>query len=229
LHWLKGAVSAEKGNRTEAMKMGSWHLRLSFCVCTVLLYAGFCFGADLKSAKRAYEQKNYGTALKELMPLAEQGNAEAQVLLGNMYLTGRGVLTDPDRAVKLFNASAEQGNADAQFFLGSIYLLPHTDIPEGLKWLRLSAEQGNQDAQLLLGKSYLEGLKELPADPVQADMWFRLAAHQNLPFYENELHAAERQMNSAQIAQGKALAASWKPKVATASGAKTAAQAERKN
>jgi hypothetical protein len=229
LHWLKGAVSAEKENRTEAMKMGYWHLRLSFCVCTVLLYAGFCFGADLKSAKRAYEQKNYGTALKELTPLAEQGNAEAQVLLGNMYLTGRGVLTDPDRAVKLFKASAEQGNADAQFFLGSIYLLPHTDIPEGLKWLRLSAEQGNQDAQLLLGKSYLEGLKELPADPVQADMWFRLAAHQNLPFYENELHAAERQMNSAQIAQGKALAASWKPKVATASGAKTAAKAERKN
>ena len=209
--------------------MRSWHLRLSFCVCTVLLYAGFCFGADLKSAKRAYDQKNYGIALKELTPLAEQGNAEAQVLLGNMYLTGRGVLKDPDRAVKLFKASAEQGNADAQFFLGSIYLLPHTDIPEGLKWLRLSAEQGNQDAQLLLGKSYLEGLQELPADPVQADMWFRLAAHQNLPFYENELHLAERQMNSAQIAQGKALAASWKPKVATASDAKTAAQAERKD
>ena len=209
--------------------MRSWHLRLSFCVCTVLLYAGFCFGADLKSAKRAYEQKNYETAFKELTPLAEQGNAEAQVLLGNMYLTGRGVLKDPDRAVKLFKASAEQGNADAQFFLGSIYLLPHTDIPEGLKWLRLSAEQGNQDAQLLLGKSYLGGLEELPADPVQADMWLRLAARQNLPFYENELRAAERQMNSAQIAQGKALAASWKPKVATASGAKTAAQAELKN
>ena len=209
--------------------MRSWHLRLSFCVCTVLPYAGFCFGADLKSAKRAYDQKNYGIALKELTPLAEQGNAEAQVLLGNMYLTGRGVLKDPDRAVKLFKASAEQGNADAQFFLGSIYLLPHTDISEGLKWLRLSAEQGNQDAQLLLGKSYLEGLQELPADPVQADMWFRLAAHQNLPFYENELHAAERQMNSAQIAQGKALAASWKPKVAVVSGAKSAAQAERKD
>jgi len=164
-----------------------------------------------------------------LTPLAEEGNAEAQVLLGNMYLTGRGVLQDPDRAIKLFKASAEQGNADAQFFLGSIYLLPHTDIPEGLKWLRLSAEQGNKDAQLLLGKSYLEGLKELPADPVQADMWFRLAANQNLPFYQNELQAAERQMNSAQIAKGKELAAAWKPKVAAAPADKTAAQAERKD
>lgn len=209
--------------------MGAWLRGFTASVFTVVICGGLAAGADLKSAKRAYEQKNYGTALKELTPLAEQGNAEAQVLLGNMYLTGRGVLKDPERAVKLFRASAEQGNADAQFFLGSIYLLPHTDIPEGLKWLRLSAEQGNQDAQLLLGKSYLEGLKELPADPVQADMWFRLAAHQNLPFYENELHAAERQMNAAQIAQGKALAASWKPKVATASGAKTAAQAEQKN
>ena len=78
--------------------------------------------------------------------------------------------------------------------------------------MRLSAEQGNQDAQLLLGQAYFQNLKELQPDPVQADMWLRLAAKDNLPFYQLQLEAAERQMNADQIAKGKALAAAWKPK-----------------
>ena len=209
--------------------MRSWLRRFLVCAFTILLCSRLSAAADLKVAKRAYQQNDYATAFREFTPLAAQGNEEAQLFLGKMYMLGQGVPRDSDLAIKWFRAAAVQGDSEAQFFLGSMYLLPQKDIGEGLKWLRLSAEQGDQDAQLLLGKSYLEGLKELPADPVQADMWFRLAAHQNLPFYENELHAAERQMNSAQIAQGKALAASWKPKVATASGAKTSAQAERKN
>ena len=128
-----------------------------------------------------------------------------------MYLMGEGVLKDPDQASKWFKASAAQGNADAQFFLGSIYLLPHRDIAEGVKWLLLSAEQGNKDAQWLLGKAYLQGDKDLPRDPVQAEMWLRLAAKDNLEFYENALRSAEGQMSPEQIAKGKALAEAWKP------------------
>jgi len=43
-------------------------------------------------------------------------------------------------------------------------------------------------------------------------MWLRLAAKDNLDFYQNELRVAEGQMSAEQIAQGKALAESWKPK-----------------
>ncbi len=168
--------------------------------------------ADLKSAKRAYEQKDYAKAAKDATPLAERGNADAQLLLGKMFLLGQGVLKDPDQAVKWFKASATQGNADAQFYLGSFYLLPHRDIVEGAKWLRLSAEQGNQDAQWLLGKAYLQGDKDLPRDPVLAYMWLRLAAQGNLEFYQNAFHAAEMQMTRDQIAKGKALVDAWKPK-----------------
>jgi TPR repeat protein len=184
----------------------------SFSISTILLCAGLTAGADLESAKRAYEQKDYATAFKEATAVAEKGNADAQVLLGRMYLTGRGVVKDPDTAIKWFKAAAAQGNADAEFLLGSMYLLPHSDIAEGLKWVRLAAEQGNQDAQLLLGKTYLEGLPELPRDPVQGEMWLRLAAKDNLPFYETELIAAEKEMSPEQIAKGKALAEAWKPK-----------------
>ena len=192
--------------------MGSKVRRISLRAFTIVLCASFSVGADLASAKRAYEQKDYATAFKEFTPLAEKGNAGAQFILGKMYWDGQGVLKDPDQAIKWFKLSAAQGNADAQFYLGSFYLLPHRDIAEGVKWLRLSAEQGNQDAQWLLGKAYLQGDKELPRDPVQAEMWLRLAAKDNLEFYENALRAAEGQMAADQIAKGKALAAAWTPK-----------------
>jgi len=194
------------------MKMSSWLQRLSLYAFTVLLCVSLSAAADLDSAKRAYQQKDYATAFKELTPLAEKGDADAQLILGKMYWMGQGVLKDPDQAMKWFKASALQGNADAQFYLGSIYLLPHTDIAEGVKWLRLSAEQGNQDAQWMLGKTYLQGAKELPRDPVQAEMWLWLAAKDNLEFYQKGLLAAERQLTPEQIASGKALAAAWKPK-----------------
>src|SRR5262247_2326225 len=188
-------------------------------MAAILLCAGLTAGADLESAKHAYQQEDYATALQDATVLAEQGQAEAQVLLGRMYLTGRGVPKDPDTALKWFKAAAVQGNADGAFLLGGMYLLPRSDIPEGLRWVRLAAEQGNQDAQLLLGQNYMKGLPGLPRDPVQGGMWLRLAAKGSLPFYAAQLAAAERVMSAEQRAQSKALAAAWQPKPGLRRGA----------
>jgi len=192
--------------------MRSWLRRFLVCAFTILLCSRLSAAADLEVAKRAYQQSDYATAFREFTPLAEQGNEQAQLFLGKMYMLGQGVLKDPAQAIKCFKASAAQGNADAQFFLGAMYLLPQTDIGEGVKWLRISAEQGNQDAQWLLGKTYMQGAKVLARDLVQAEMWLRLASSKNLEFYQTELNAAERQMTADQIAKGKALAEAWKPK-----------------
>jgi len=206
---------------------GFWLRHFSMFALIVLIGASLS-AADIESAKRAYEQKDYATALKEFTPLADQGKAEAQLYLGKMYMTGQGVLRDPDRAIRWFKASALQGNADAQFFLGSIYLLPQKDVPEGMRWMHLSADQGNKDAQYLLGKAYIQGLKEVARDPVQAEMWLRLAAKDNLEFYQNQLIAAEEQMTPDQISKGKAMAEAWKPKV-VAGSTNAAARKEQKN
>ena len=194
--------------------------RFSICALMIILGAAFSAADDLESAKRAYKQADYATALKELTPLAKQGNPEAEILLGRMYLRGYGVLKDPDQAWDLFQAAAKQGNADGEFFIGARSVMRHVDIAEGLNYLKLSADQGNQDAQLLLGKTYLEGIgSDLPRDPVQAEMWVQLAAKNNLDFYQSELSAAERQMSPDQIAKGKALAQAWKPKHGLPAGA----------
>jgi TPR repeat protein len=192
--------------------MSVWLQRACFCTFAILLCVQTSAAANLKSAESAYKKKDYAAALKVFEPAAKEGNAEGELYLGRMYLLGQGVPTDRNEAAKWLKASGDQGNADAQFFLGTMYLLTRKDVPQGLMWMRLSAEQGNQDAQLLLGQTYMQGVKELPRDMVQADMWMRLAAKGNLPFYQLQVEGAERQMNSADIKKAEALAAVFKPK-----------------
>ena len=49
-------------------------------------------------------------ALQEIRSLAEQGDADAQFLLGFMYAYGKGVAQDFAKAVKWYRKAAEQGN-----------------------------------------------------------------------------------------------------------------------
>ena len=61
----------------------------------------------------AYKRGDYATALRLLRPLAAQGNAAAQYLLGLMYGRGDGVPQDDAEAVKWYRLAAEQGLAAA--------------------------------------------------------------------------------------------------------------------
>lgn len=69
--------------------------------------------ADFSSGIDAYTKKDYATALKEFKPVADQGNPDAQFMLGYMYASGKGVLQDYIRAHMWFNLSASQGNERA--------------------------------------------------------------------------------------------------------------------
>ena len=69
----------------------------------------------------AYNRGDFAAALREWRPLAEQGDAGAQGMLGLMYDYGRGVIEDDKEAVRWYRMSAEQGNTDAQFRLGWMY------------------------------------------------------------------------------------------------------------
>ena len=54
----------------------------------------------------AYELGDYATALREWRPLAKQGNASAQFLLGYMYYNGYGVPQDYSTAHKWYSLAA---------------------------------------------------------------------------------------------------------------------------
>jgi len=76
---------------------------------------------DFQNAQDAYDRQDYETAYKLILPLAEQGDAQAQYNLGVMYDKGQGVPQDYKEAVKWYRLSAEQGNASAQHNLALMY------------------------------------------------------------------------------------------------------------
>ena len=128
----------------------------------------------------AYERGDYATALKFFRPLAEQGSAEAQFLLGSFYQIGQGVPEDFVEAAKWYRKAAEQGDASAQALLGGMYRDGRgvaEDYAEAVKWYRKAAEQGNAEAQNFLGVMYFIG-RDVPQDYVKAAKWNRLAAEQ---------------------------------------------------
>ena len=50
----------------------------------LFLFSGSVYGDDFQDATDAYERKDYETAYKLILPLAEQGDAKAQNNLGWM-------------------------------------------------------------------------------------------------------------------------------------------------
>jgi len=65
--------------------------------------------ADFKAGVEAYDRGDYATALTEFRPVAQQGNADAQFILGVMYSKGQGVPQDDVQAHMWLSLAAAQG------------------------------------------------------------------------------------------------------------------------
>jgi TPR repeat protein len=117
--------------------------------------------SDIKSGIDAFHAKEYDNALGILTPLAADGDAEAQYLLGVMYAEGRGVQQDFYHAGSFYRKAATQGHAAAQVNLGSLYdncLGTGPCNPEkAAYWYRRAADQGNPLAQFNLAVMYATG------------------------------------------------------------------------
>ena len=116
--------------------------------CIASSWAGYDDGVA------ACERGNYAAAFREFKPLAEEGLAQAQFNLGNLYRKGDGVAQDPAEAARWFRKAAEQGLAEAEFNLGVIYVIGTgvaRDPAEATRWFRKAAEQGLARAQFSLG------------------------------------------------------------------------------
>jgi TPR repeat protein len=87
-------------------------------IILVLSFAAPVVAGPLEDGKAAYDKGDYATALRLLRPLANQGNADAQINLGMKYLSGKGVEQNDAEAIRWVRLAADQGNADAQLHLG---------------------------------------------------------------------------------------------------------------
>ena len=143
---------------------------------------GLAYAQNLQGGIEAYEKGDYELALREFLPLAEKGDAEAQFNLGLMYHNGEGVAQDQAAAARWYGLAAEQGDAPAQHNLGLMYLDGEgvaLNRGEALKWFRQAAEQGLAQAQFGLGLAYAIG-EGVVQDNVLAHMWFNIAGSKGL-------------------------------------------------
>ena len=85
------------------------HLLVLVVVLFMLATPGW---AGIDEGWAAYARGDYAVALREFLPLAQQGNATAQSFLGAMYSAGRGVLQDDTVAMQWYHRAAEQGVVD---------------------------------------------------------------------------------------------------------------------
>jgi uncharacterized protein len=173
--------------------------------------------ADYAAGIKAYQKKDYVTALKEWEPLARQGNPDALFRLGAMYAAGEGVQQDNKKAAQYYRWAAQQGHALAQTDLATL-LYDGKGMPrnyaEAFQWYALAANQGNSQAQLNLGVMYGVG-EGTNANVVTAYMWAILAAAGGEARAQGLQTSLAKQMQPAQIAAARELANAFKPTAPT--------------
>jgi uncharacterized protein len=113
-------------------------------------FAG-CAPNNYQKGIRHYKPDDVAVAARELKPLAEQGNAEAQFNLGSLYYQGRGVPQDYKEAAQWMRKAAEQGHVFAQVTLGSLYAegvrgVILKDHSQALMWFIFASARGDIEA-----------------------------------------------------------------------------------
>ena len=122
---------------------------ITFFTFLFCLTSSVGWSADFQKGLTAAQKGDFATALREWIPLAEQGNAVAQFNLGIMYDNGRGVLQNYKTAAKWYRLSAEQGFAIAQYNLGLMYAKGQGVIQDNViahMWSNIGASNGNKNA-----------------------------------------------------------------------------------
>jgi TPR repeat protein len=101
---------------------------------------------DFEKGVAAANSGDFETALKEWLPLAEQGNSWAQYGVGKMFRRGNGVDQDYVEALKWYRLSAHQGFFNSQFELGAMYALGQGVLQDYVRshmWYNVASVNGS--------------------------------------------------------------------------------------
>jgi hypothetical protein len=191
-------------------------------VALPLTFAASARAGQFEDATAAAKRGDYATAFKDILPLAEAGDARAQFNLGLLYAQGLGVPQNYAEAAKWYRLAANQGVAEAQFNLGVLYhhgIGVPQNYAEAAKWYRLAANQGDAVAQYNLGDLYAHG-HGVPQNYAEAYFWFDLAAARLPPglvqqFAEKIRDELATLLRPEDLAQAQQRASAWQPTAQT--------------
>jgi len=149
--------------------------------------------------------------LQHCLTQAEQGNAQAQYIVGTMFEE----MPAPAQSIQpSFNSTSSLntlGNLGVQTNPGTTFdlCLDISDGPiEAIKWYRRAAAQGFTDAQIRLGKVYEFG-HGVPHDDMLAYMWFDIAARQGREESRKYRATIAARINPELIPEAQGLAEEW--------------------
>lgn len=130
--------------------------RLSHIPATVMAIM-ICLSAapalsDIERGRDLMENNQFAEAMREFLPAARAGNADAEELIGVMYALGLGVPRDDRRAFEWYMRAAMKGHPGAQSGVGWYYEVGRgveaPDLVRGYMWYVLSAIGGDPDAAI---------------------------------------------------------------------------------
>lgn len=151
--------------------------QILLCVTFLFLMVGATKADLYEDAVEAAFNGEYQRAALLFEMLAEKGDPKAQVMLGAMYHSGRGVKKDSLTGAMWFLLAAAQGSPVAQGELGRFYMLGE-GVPQnfkiGLRYLLQAAEGGFPPAMGYLGVAYAKGWGT-PINYLKAYMWTNLS------------------------------------------------------
>ncbi len=150
----------------------------------------------------SFDRSNYATALKIWLPLAKEGDAEAQTYVGEIYEKGLGIEADYKIAAEWYKRAAEQGHSRAQINLGYLFeggLGVKRDLTTAMNWYRRasgltdgevefvsSIEAGNRKAQVVRHEELLAENEQLKTELEQT--------RQKLAAGKQTLNASEKKL-----------------------------------
>ncbi len=169
-------------------------LFFSFLLCFV--FPIWSYADQLEDAKAAIQNEDFTKSYELLLPLGEENNAEAQFLLGSLYINGQGVEKDDNkglswimksarqgydqarlRAFSIYFELASRGDASAMYNLGYMWLHGwggEQDPDVGIGWLESAAKNGHVHSAKVLSGIYAEGKFGITPDEDKASFWSSL-------------------------------------------------------
>lgn len=128
----------------------------------ILLTASPAAADNMQEGIAAMQRGDYQTARALWMPLAKDGNPDAQYNVGALYANGLGVDQNHGVALKWFSASANQGNPQAMLSLGMLYADgsgTQQNLGAAYVWFRLALKYGANNpsfqGQISAAQNYL--------------------------------------------------------------------------
>jgi S1-C subfamily serine protease len=199
--WFISPISEMHHKHKREKQSMNRHLRVSFVyiIVFILLIELFCPLAlhagsvdnntdQFHLGWQAYDDGRFEEAFGIWQTLAQNGDVRAQINLGTMYDSGRGVNEDPVLAARWYLEAAQQGNYGAQYNLAVMYAtgrgVPH-DVSASAEWYKKAAQQNFSIAQYDLGMLYATGAGVLQ-DTELAIQWFYKAGLSYLKENDNE-------------------------------------------